>query len=114
MVTDIKNFLASWINAGNKYSTEEYLHFYLPDAVLDDLSVGRKFKGHKGVKEYFERYFIEYQTQTEKVNVIIRDDEHAHLEVAFTGNFPEGTIGGIFDLTFREGKIAFVKADLVH
>lgn len=42
------------------------------------------------------------------------DVESAHLEVQFSGNFAEGKIGGIFDFKFKNGKIAFVKADLTH
>ncbi|MBC7845680.1 MAG: hypothetical protein H7Y10_04220 [Flavobacterium sp.] len=37
----------------------------------------------------------------------------AHMEVEFTGDFPEGKIGGMFDFTFKDGKIETVKADLL-
>lgn len=111
---DIKTFIASWITATNAYDTEAYLNFYLPDAILDDPSVGRKFNGHQGIRDYFDSYFIGYQTQTKLINLIIEDDENAHLQVEFRGNFAEGKIGGTFDFSFKEGKIAFVKADLIH
>lgn len=111
---DIKKFLEGWIAAANAYNTNQYLDFYLPGAILDDPSVGRKFTGHKGIKEYFDSYFIGYKTQTRIVDLVIRDDDRAHLQVAFTGDFPEGNIGGTFDFLFKDGKIAFVKADLVH
>lgn len=81
---------------------------------MDDPSVGRKFTGHEGIKDYFDSYFIGYKTQTELVNLIIQDDPHARPEVVFTGEFPEGKIGGTFDFTFNNGKIFFVKADLIH
>jgi ketosteroid isomerase-like protein len=109
---DITNFIHNWINASNQYDTQKYLEFYLPDAILDDPSVGRKFVGHKGIRNYFESYFIGYNTQTRIVKLDIKDADHAHLEVAFTGDFPEGNIGGIFDFSFKEDKISFVKADL--
>lgn len=47
---DIQTFITQWINAGNAFDTKQYLDFYLPDAILDDPSVGRKFLGHTGLK----------------------------------------------------------------
>ena len=88
--------------------------FYLPNAVLDDPSVGRKFVRHNGIRDYFDSYFIGYRTQTKLINLATVDEENAHVEVAFTGEFPEGKIGGTFDFKFKHGKICFVKADLVH
>jgi ketosteroid isomerase-like protein len=111
---DLQTFIENWIAAGNQYDTNKYLDFYLPDAILDDPSVGRKFIGHEGIKNYFESYFIGYKTQTQISNLNIKDTEKAHLEVIFTGDFPEGTIGGTFDFIFKEGKIASLKADLLH
>jgi ketosteroid isomerase-like protein len=109
---DITSFVSDWINKGNAYDTEGYLESYWEDAVLDDPSVGRTFKGHAGIREYFTSYFIGYQTQTRLVKLDIQDNK-AYLEVEFTGTFSEGKIGGLFDLTFREGKIATAKADLL-
>lgn len=43
---------------------------------------------------------------------MISSDE-IHLEVEFTGEFPGGRIGGMFDLTFRGEKISAAKADLM-
>ncbi|GGH61267.1 hypothetical protein HNQ91_001029 [Filimonas zeae] len=111
---NIPTFINSLIAAGNRYATQKYLDHYQSNAVLDDPSVGRKFSGHKGIKDYFVSYFIGYETQTEIIKLVVYDETHAHLEVAFTGTFPEGNIRGIFDFTFRDGKIAFVKADLLH
>lgn len=109
---DIKSFVSDWIDKGNAYDTEGYLEKFWEDAVLDDPSVGRKFNGHAGIRDYFTNYFIGYKTQTRLVNLDIRDNK-AHLEVEFTGEFPEGKIGGIFDLTFRGEKIASAEADLI-
>jgi ketosteroid isomerase-like protein len=112
---DIKTFISDWIAASNAFDTKRYLGFFLQDAILDDRSVGRKFKGHAGIKDYFESYFIGYNTNTELVNLKIIDDQKAsHLEVKFSGDFPEGKIGGSFDFEFSNGKIAFVKAHLIH
>lgn len=110
---DIKNIIETWIVVSNSYDTEKYLDFCLTEAVLNDPSVGRKFNGHNGIRNYFESYFIGYQTQTKIVKLDIKDENHARLEVEFTGNFPEGVIGGMFDFTFENDKIAFIKADLI-
>ena len=109
---DIKAFLLDWIAVSNSYDTEKYLEKYLEDAVLDDPSVGRKFVGHKGIKDYYISYFIGYKTQTKLLKLKIQNNM-AHLEVEFTGEFPEGKIEGMFDFTFRDQKIATIKADLI-
>jgi ketosteroid isomerase-like protein len=110
---NIENIIGNWITTSNAYDTEKYLDYFLKDAVLNDPSVGREFKGHDGIRNYFESYFIGYQTQTKIVNLDIKGDNQAHLEVEFTGDFPEGVVGGKFDFTFENDKIAFVKADLI-
>jgi ketosteroid isomerase-like protein len=110
---DIKAFLLDWIVASNSYDTEKYLEKYLEDVVLDDLSIGREFKGHKGVLEYYTKYFIGYQTQTRFLKLHSQGNT-AHLEVEFTGTFPERKIHGMFDFIFRDEKIAAVKADLMN
>jgi len=109
-----QTFIKEWIAASNAFDTKKYLEFYLPDAILDDPSVGKKFNGHQEIKEYFDNYFIGYNTHTEQVEIRITDEENAHLGVQFTGDFPEGKIGGTFDFKFKNGKIAFAKADLIH
>jgi len=109
---DIEKLIKDWIAVANSYDTEKYLEFYLIDAVLDDPSVGRKFIGHDGIKDYFVSYFIGYQTQTELKKLETKDNS-AYLEVEFTGEFPEGKIGGRFEFTFKDDKIEFVKADLI-
>ena len=111
---NIQSFINEWIAASNAFDTEKYLGFYLPDAILDDPSVGRKFVGHSGIKKYFDNYFISYNTHTRQVSVTIIDEENIHLEVAFTGDFPEGKMGGTFDFRLKNGLIASAKADLIH
>lgn len=110
---DAKGFIDAWIGAANQFDAKKYVSFFLPDAVLDDPSVGRKFNGHKGIKDYFDSYFIGYNTQTRLVKLTINGDS-AHVEVHFTGDFPGGEVGGTFDITFQDEKIAFIKADLIH
>jgi ketosteroid isomerase-like protein len=111
---NIDKFIDDWLNASNDFDTLKYLEFYAPDAILDDPSVGRKFIEHKGIRDYFESYFIGYNTHTKLLNMNIKDEENIHLEVDFTGDFSEGKLGGIFALKFKNQKIIFAKADLVH
>jgi len=110
---DIKLFIDDWLSLSNAYDTEKYLEKWHKEAVLDDPSVGQVFKGHSGIKKYFESYFIGYKTQTRLVKLEIIADNEAHIEVEFTGEFPGNKIGGIFDFTFKDGKIEKVKADLI-
>ena len=109
---DINLFIKEFIAVSNAYDTKSYLEKWHTDAVLDDPSVGQVFKGHQGIKRYFESYFIGYKTQTRLVSLKVISENEAHIEVEFTGDFPEGKIGGIFDFTFKKGKIAAAKADL--
>lgn len=109
---NIKAFLEDWILNSNNFDTVKYLDKYLEAAVLSDPSVGRIFEGHKAIEDYFTTYFIAYKTNTEILKLIAGDNT-AHLEVAFTGEFPEGKINGMFDFIFKDGKIASVKADLM-
>lgn len=111
---NVHTLINDWVAASNAFDTKRYLEFYLPDAILDDPSVGRKFKGHKGIKDYFDSYFIGYNTQTKVVRLEVHDSENAHLEVEFKGDFLEGEIRGTFDFRFTSGKIAAVKADLIR
>lgn len=103
----------NWIATSNTYDVSRYVEFFNNDAVLDDPSVGKKFVGHTGIKEYFHTYFVGYRTQTKLLKLESRDTAHAYLEVEFTGTFPEGRILGTFDLTFDHHKIQFIKADLL-
>lgn len=108
-----ETLIKDWITVSNSYDTEKYLDLYLENAVLDDPSVGRKFVGHAGIRDYFESYFIEYKTQTKLKKLDIKENS-AYLEVEFTGDFPEGKICGSFDFVFKNDKIEFVQANLIH
>lgn len=109
---DINAFIKDWLDKSNAYDTKNYLEKWQENAVLDDPSVGQVFKGHSGIKKYFESYFIGYKTQTRLIKLNIISDNEAQVEVEFTGEFPEGKIGGTFDFTFKDGKIDKAKADL--
>jgi ketosteroid isomerase-like protein len=109
---DIQKFIKEWLALSNSYDTENYLNTYAENAILNDPSIGRKFTGHNEIREYFTTYFIGYKTQTRLIKLDI-DGNKAHLEVDFTGEFPGGKIGGMFDFNFKDGKISTAKADLI-
>ena len=110
---DINRFVKNWLDTSNAYNTEKYLELWQEKAVLDDPSVGQVFKGHSGIEKYFESYFISYKTQSRLIKLDILSDNEAHIEVEFTGEFPEGKIGGTFEFTFKDGKINKARADLM-
>jgi hypothetical protein len=110
---DIKTFINEWLALSNAFDTARYLKKYHKDAVLDDPSVGQVFKGESGIRKYFEDYFIGYKTQTRLLKLDILSDQTARMEVEFTGEFPGNKVNGVFDFTFRDGKIASAKAELV-
>jgi ketosteroid isomerase-like protein len=110
---DINKFVRNWLDKSNAYDTKEYLELWNEKAVLDDPSVGQIFKGHSGIKKYYETYFIGYKTQSRLIKLSVISDNKAHLEVEFTGEFPEGKIGGTFDFVFKDGKIEKAKANLI-
>jgi len=89
------------------------LEKYLKNAVLDDPSVGKVFNGHAGIRKYFGDYFINYQTQTGLIELDIINDNEAHMEVEFTGEFPGNKIRGTFDFIFKSNKIITAKTDLI-
>jgi hypothetical protein len=111
---DIKAFIKDWLVVSNAYDIKSYLEKWHKTAVLDDPSVGQVFKGHSGIKKYFEDYFIGYNTQTRLIKLNTLSENEAHIEVEFTGEFPGYRVGGMFDLTFKEGKILTAKADLIQ
>lgn len=110
---DINTFLQSWLVTSNTFDTEAYVKYYDESAVIDDPSAGEKFRGHSGIRKYFEDYFVGYNTQTKIIKIDIVDKESAHLEAFFSGNFSERGIGGTLDFTFHKDKIIHLKADLL-
>lgn len=109
----METLIKEWIEAANAFDTDAFLAKFHEDAVLDDPSVGSRFYGHKGIRNYFVDYFIGYNTHTRIVKYLERGENTAHLEVWFKGDFPGNEIGGTFDFTFRDGKISFLQAELI-
>ena len=107
------SIIAEWITVSNAHDTAAYLDFFTEDATLNDPSVGDVFeRADGGVQRYFETYVIGYNTQTRVVS-ITTEDGHEHVGVDFTGTFPGGQVGGVFDITFEGEKISYIVADLL-
>ncbi|MCF7549487.1 nuclear transport factor 2 family protein [Pseudonocardia sp. WMMC193] len=109
--TDLQATISEWVDSINTHDTEQYLAHFTDDAVLDDPSVGGRFEGRAGIAEYYRRYFIEYNTTTRVVSMTPRAED-VHVVVDFTGDFPGGRTGGVFDVKFAGELISFVHADL--
>lgn len=110
---DRDTVVADWIDAANARDTERYLEYFTADAILDDPSVGRTFEGREGIERYFRDYFIGYNTTTVLTSIATRGDV-THVEVEFSGDFPEGQVGGMFDISFTGERFSHVKADLIR
>ncbi len=110
---NIESFIHDWLAAANAFDTKRFLGKWHSDGILDDPSVGQMFKGHSGIRRYFDDYFIGYQTQTRLVRLDIIAPNKAHIIVDFTGEFPGGQVGGTFDFIFKDGKIKTAKAELI-
>ena len=112
MTTPHDDIINRWIAVSNDFDTAGYLGFFTEGASIDDPSIGDVFEGEAGLRRYFENYFIGYKTQTRVVS-IEPHETFTHVEVDFTGTFPGGQVGGIFDVTFEGEKIATIRADLI-
>lgn len=111
---NLQAFIEEWIEATNSHDLNRYLAFFNEDAVLDDPSVGRVFTGKNAVTDYYNSYFIVYNTRTRKVRAEVKSASRVYVEVVFTGSFAEGELGGTFDITLRDGKITKLTADLLN
>jgi ketosteroid isomerase-like protein len=111
-MTTLTATITRWVDAMNAQDREGYIGYFTTDAVLDDPSVGEQFAGTSGILEYFDRYFIGYNTTTRIVSVTSERDL-VHVVVDFTGDFPGAQTGGVFDVRFSGELISHVYADLI-
>ena len=108
---DIKKIIKQFIKASNAFDVETALTLFADDAVIDDVSVGEKFKNTKGVRKYLETFFVGYKTVTKLESIEVTDNQNAKTQVDFTGNFGHETGGLNFTLN-NEGLIKSVSAYL--
>ena len=108
---DTKKIIQQFIDAANAFDVETVLRLFADDAVIDDVSVGEKFKNIQGVRKYIEQFFVGYHTVTKLESLEILDDRHAKVQVDFTGDFGHET-GGL-DVTLNtDGLITAIDAYL--
>ena len=111
MNRSIESYLQEWLDASNQFDIETYINLYHKDATLEDSSVGEVFKGHTGIRAYFNEYFIGYNTSTRMVKSTV-SGQKARIDAEFTGDTFKN-LKGVFEITFERGKIKFVKAYLM-
>ncbi|SHE57024.1 nuclear transport factor 2 family protein [Pedobacter caeni] len=89
----MKKIIQQFIIATNAFDVEAALRLFADDAVIDDVSVGERFKDTKGVREYLGKFFVGYKTVTRLVSIEILDDLHFNAQVDFSGDFGHETGG---------------------
>ena len=107
----MKKIITQFINATNAFDVEAALALFADDAVIDDVSVGEKFKNTTGVRKYLEKFFVGYKTVTKLESVEVLDNRNAKAQVDFTGDFGHETGGLNFTLN-SDGLIIAINAYL--
>ena len=107
----MQTIVESFIRAANAFDVEGALFLFTPDAVIDDVSVGDAFVGRDGVRDYLERFFVGYHTQSKLLSLERVDDFNATIRLDFTGDF--GQEIGVLKITVNaDGLIQRSDADL--
>lgn len=107
----MKKAIQQFIKSTNAFDVEAALALFAPDAVIDDVSVGKKFTKTAGVRTYLETFFIGYHTVTKLEAVEVIDKRRVKAQVDFTGDFGHET--GSLDVTVNaDGLIVTVDANL--
>ena len=108
---DIKKIIRQFIKSTNEFDVKTALTLFANDAVIDDVSVGEKFKNTAGVCKYLEKFFVGYHTVTKLESLKVIDNRHAKAQVDFTGDFGHETGGLNFTLN-NDGLITAIDAHL--
>jgi ketosteroid isomerase-like protein len=88
---NMKKIIQQFIKTTNAFDVEAALVLFADDAVIDDVSVGEKFKNKAGVRKYIEKFFVGYHTVTRLESLKVVNDQHARAQVDFTGDFGHET-----------------------
>jgi ketosteroid isomerase-like protein len=108
---DIKKIIQQFITATNEFDVKAALALFTEDAVIDDVSVGEKFKNTTGVRKYLEKFFVGYHTVTKLESVNVLNNQQAQTQVDFTGDFGHET--GALNITINiDGLITAIDAHL--
>ena len=108
---NIKEIVQQFINATNKFDVKAAVALFANDAVINDISVGEKFKNTVGVRKYLENFFVGYHTVTKLESLRVLDNWRANAQVDFTGDFGHET--GCLKITIsKDGLITAIDAYL--
>lgn len=107
----IEKNIRKLIDATNAFDVDAALALFATDAVIEDVSVGEKFRNTAGVRKYIETFFVGYHTATRLESLDIPDSLHAKAQLDFTGDFGHETGGLDFSLN-AEGLIICIHAYL--
>ena len=111
MIPELQDTATALVAATNAFDADAVVSLFAPDAVIDDPSTGHRFDGHAGIRDYVERYFIGYHTETLILSVDETGKNRARVRVDFTGDF--GHEIGRLDITVdAAGLITRIDADL--
>ena len=106
-----EKIVKQFIKFTNAADLKSALALFAKDAVIDDVSVGEKFKNLTGVRIYLDKFFVGYNTVTRLESFEIINDEQVSAQVDFTGDFGHET--GALNFTINEeGLIAHIDAHL--
>lgn len=112
MTDKLPRIITKYIEMSNDYNVQEYVSTFSTDAIIKERSLGKTLLGKKDIEQYFNTYFINYQTHTE-IKQFTAIDNFIDMKVIFRGDFPEGEIGGIYKFTLNHnGLISILEADL--
>lgn len=107
----IEKIITQLLKATNAFDVETALRLFTTNAVIDDVSVGEKFKHTAGVRKYMENYFVAYHTVTRLESLDVINSHQANAHVDFTGDFGHET--GDLNVTINdEGLIVSIEANL--
>ena len=107
----IERVIKQFITNANKFDVKATLELFASNAVIDDVSVGDKFKNTAGVKRYLETFFVGYKTVTKLESLKVINPHQANAHVDFTGNFGHET-GGLNVTINTDGLITAIDAYL--
>jgi ketosteroid isomerase-like protein len=109
--TQLEQIAQQFLAAANRFDSEAVMDLFAIDAVIEDVSVGEKFKGTSGIKKYIVTFFIGYHTKTELLSFEHTEPGKILAKVDFTGDFGHET--GWLDIRFNAaGLIEHIDADL--
>ena len=108
---NIKTIIQQFIKVTNAFDAKTALTLFAKDAVIDDVSVGQKFKNTAGVRNYLEKFFVGYNTVTKLESLKRISKTQALAQVDFTGDFGHET-GGLNFTINTDGLIIGINAHL--